>query len=187
MVLWVSFSLYFAQPFFLPPSPLPLLLRPLPLLFPIAVVFFFFGPPSSYIFASRSLVACVLFLAVVFKIIFITFFFLGADFGLQFFLFVGGGGFVICVRACVGGRTGVFLFSFVLVFCLSLFCVCASLCVCVCGRGRSAGYVENQFCFLPRILLMRFFFLLLRSSRINPCDDFFLFMCLVGFRAIVSK
>ncbi len=41
-----------------------------------------------------------------------------------------------CVRVGVGGRTGVFLFSFVLVFCLSLFCVCASLFVCVCVGGE---------------------------------------------------
>jgi hypothetical protein len=95
------------------------------------------------------------------------------------------------VRASGDGRAfscfPLFWFSVFLCFVFVLVFVCVCVCVCVCGRGRSAGYVENQFCFLPRILLMRFFFLLLRSSRINPCDDFFHFMCLVGFRAIVSK
>jgi hypothetical protein len=62
------------------------------------------------------------------------------------------------VRASGDGRAfscfPLFWFSVFLCFVFVLVCVC----VCVCGRGRSAGYVENQFCFLPRILLMRFFF-----------------------------
>jgi hypothetical protein len=65
-----------------------------------------------------------------------------------------------CVRASGDGRAfscfPLFWFSVFLCFVFVLVCVC--VCVCVRGRGRSAGYVENQFFFLPRILLMRFFF-----------------------------
>jgi hypothetical protein len=136
VVLWVWFSLYFAQPFFFPRHRCRGCCVLFPSLFPIAVVFFFLAHLLLNIFASRSLVACVLFLAVVFKIIFITFFFFWERILVSSFFLVCGRRWFrdlrACVRVCVGGRTGVFLFSFVLVFCLSLFCVCASLCVCVC-------------------------------------------------------
>lgn len=133
MVLWVWFSLYFAQPFFFPRHRCRCCCVLFPSLFPIAVVFFFLAHLLLNIFASRSLVACVLFLAVVFKIIFITFFFfLERILVSSFFLFVGGGGFVICVRACVwasgDGRAfscfPLFWFSVFLCFVFVLVCLC---------------------------------------------------------------